>query len=347
MGVVQGEQRNMLVSVGIVAKDAAGVLPQLFSSMLRQTYPLSGIQLVLVDSSSSDDTLEIMQRFCGDYGDTFYQVIVADNPKVLLASGCNVFLEHAVGDILIRLDAHARIPDNFIELNVGNISNGEDIVCGKVQSVPSDDSRKSRIANLAENSMFGGSIAAFRHADTSRYVATGAFAAYRKEVYEAAGFYDERLARTEDNEMHYRMGLSGYRFYYDPRIVSTRKTRPSFGSLLKQKYLNGFWVGVTLHVEPKCFSFYHFVPAVFVLALITTLVVLLMGSPLPFLVLSLLYFFADSVMAVAAGLSEGASVLECLILLGCFPVLHVGYGVGTIVGFLKGAAVLRKGEPNV
>ena len=53
-------------------------------------------------------------------------------------------------------------------------------------------------------------------------VNTLAFAAYRKKVFDDVGLYNEKLVRTEDNEMHYRMKKAGYRFFYNPEIVSYR-----------------------------------------------------------------------------------------------------------------------------
>ena len=44
---------------------------------------------------------------------------------------------------------------------------------------------------------------------------------YRMDILRKIAFYDERLARTKDNEMSYRLRSSGYKLYYDPDIVST------------------------------------------------------------------------------------------------------------------------------
>ena len=207
------------VSFIVVALNAASTIQTLFECLRRQTYPHEWIEVILIDGLSSDATKAEMLRFQAEVND-FWQIKVLDNPKKTLPCGWNVALGAAQGDALVRVDAHVSIPDNFIELNVRDLLQGENICGGKVTSVPADDSQWSFVLNEAENSMFGGGFASFRRAKSEGYVSTAAFAIYRKEVFDTVGQYNETLARTEDNEMHYRMRKAGYRFYYDPEIVS-------------------------------------------------------------------------------------------------------------------------------
>jgi Predicted glycosyltransferases len=53
----------------------------------------------------------------------------------------------------------------------------------------------------------------FRNGGEARYVNALAYALYRREVYDRVGLYDERLRRTEDIDVHYRMRKAGYRFF--------------------------------------------------------------------------------------------------------------------------------------
>ena len=68
------------------------------------------------------------------------------------------------------------------------------------------------------------------------------------------GFYDERLRRTEDNDMHYRMRKAGYRFYFSPDIVSWHAARKTLRGQLSQKWGNGYWIGRTMRIQPRCFA---------------------------------------------------------------------------------------------
>lgn len=162
--------------------------------------------------------------------------------------------------------------------------------------------------------MFGGSIASFRRKEKAGYVSTLAFAAYRKEVFDKVGLFDEHLLRTEDNEMHYRMKKSGYRFFYSPNIVSYRETRPTFKKLLLQKFLNGYWVGVTARFCPKCFSIYHFVPFAFVLSIIITTVLAFLGVWQPFAMLWIVYGACNLLMTFFSCVVNKGKSGYCLLL---------------------------------
>ena len=295
------------VSFIVVALNAASTIQTLFECLRRQTYPHEWIEVILIDGLSSDATKAEMLRFQAEVND-FWQIKVLDNPKKTLPCGWNVALGAAQGDALVRVDAHVSIPDNFIELNVRDLLQGENICGGKVTSVPADDSQCS----------------------------TAAFAIYRKEVFDTVGQYNETLARTEDNEMHYRMRKAGYRFYYDPEIVSYRKTRADLKSLIKQKYYNGYWIGRTLWIEPRCFSLYHFVPLGFVLAIAVSSALVILGMNWPARLLWYAYAAANLLMTVASVIGCKKRNWMFLFLPFIYLSLHVSYGIGTLIGIAGG-----------
>ncbi len=324
---------GMTVSFAVVALNASATIDALFDCLRRQTYPHDRIEVILVDSASADDTRRKMERFCDGAAD-FQRVVVLDNPGKILPCGCNVALKAATGDAVLRVDAHTTLPDDFIALNVRNLEKGEDICGGKVISVPADRTKWSAVLNEAENSMFGGSFAAFRRADTVRYVSAIAFAIYRKSVFDKVGLYNEALTRTEDNDMHYRMKQAGYRFYYDPEIVSKRETRGTLRGLLRQKYLNGYWIGRTLAVQPRCFSVYHFVPLLFVLAIFLAAALALCGVTWPGIALACAYGCANAAMTVMTVIGSPDRNISFICLPVIFFLLHVCYGAGTVAGIV-------------
>ena len=63
--------------------------------------------------------------------------------------------------------------------------------------------------------------------------------------------------------MHYRIRKAGYKICFNPDIISYQNIRNSWCGMLKQKYGNGHWIGLTLGVCPGCFSIHHFVPLAF------------------------------------------------------------------------------------
>lgn len=321
------------VSLIIIALNEEKALPDLLSSIKNQSYDHKAIEIIFVDSMSVDHTKELMDEFIGE--NDFHRVVYKKNPKVIQAGGWNTALDDVSGDIIIRLDAHAYLPEDFIEKNVRCIDEGHDICGGKVKNRIAGRSAWSKIINIAENSMFGGSVAAFRHKDTAGYVPTLAFAAYKREVFEKTGRFNENLVRTEDNEMHYRMRQSGYRFFYNPEIISFRETRPTLRKLLRQKYMNGYWIGLTISVCPRCLSIYHLVPLGFVLAGIVTGLFMCRGIWQLSALLWGAYLTATVVMSLFAVFGERRFNGYYFILPVLFFLLHVDYGMGTLIGIMR------------
>ena len=322
----------MKISFIVVAYNAAGSLGALLEDLLAQTIPHEQIEALLVDSASTDATRAIMLDFAKA---TPFEVKVLDNPRRWLASGINVALAAATGDAIIRLDAHARIPKDFLENNLRALARGEDIVGGCVLGGAPGGAWES-VLRTVDTSRFCGGAAPFRNGGEARYVDTLAYALYRREVYDKVGLYDERLRRTEDNDMHYRMRKAGYRFYFSPDIVSYHAARATMRGQLRQKWGNGYWIGRTMRIQPRCFAPRHLIPALFVLALLCCLLLLPLTA-WPLLLLLSAYLACDLVFAVRGALSqETGRLLALLTLPFLFPAVHVVYGVGTLAGLLSG-----------
>jgi len=320
------------ISFIIVAYNAAESIGALLEDLLAQTIEPEQIQALLVDSASADDTRSLMLDFAKKAP---FEVRVLDNPKRWLAAGINVALAAATGDAIIRLDAHARIPADFLANNLRALEAGEAIVGGCVAGGTPNTAWES-VLRTVDTSRFCGGAAPFRNGGEARYVDTLAYALYRREVYDAVGLYDERLRRTEDNDMHYRMRKAGYSFFFSPEIISYHTARSTMRGQLKQKWGNGYWIGRTMLIQPRCFAPRHLVPAAFVLALTGGMLL----APLcawPLLLLVIAYLLCDLFFALKGAASQDQGrMLAALTLPFLFPAVHIVYGVGTIAGLLSG-----------
>lgn len=324
----------MLVSFIVVAYNAGNKLESLFEDLKKQKYNHKDIEIILVDSDSPDNTKEVMNKFKEQNEDDFKRICVLDNPKKILPCGWNVALAASKGDIILRVDAHSSIPDNFIEKNVEKIQGGEKIVGGHRQSIIDENSSWQKTLLIAEKSVFGSGIASYRRKEEESYVSTLAHAAYSREVFKKVGGYDERLARTEDNEMHYRMKQAGYKFLLSPEIKSYHHARSTLKTMTRQKYLNGYWIGLTLGVCPGCFSIYHFAPLAFVVALIASGIMACAGITWPLVALTAVYMTFNIVNSIFSVIKEKKH-FSYFALPFIFIILHIAYGVGTLYGIIK------------
>lgn len=252
----------MTVSLCIIAYNEEKTIQALLDEVKAQTYPHERMEIILADSMSTDSTPHIMRRFYEENTD-FCKVVLVKNRAGNQAGGWNTVLRRASKDIIIRVDAHASIPEDFVAKNVRRIEAGEDVVGGQRPCIMKDDTPWKQTLLLAESSMFGSSIAVFRRSSKKSYVKSVFHPAYRREVFDKVGFFNENLGRTEDNEMSYRIRKAGYRILYDPDIISWQFGRDTLRAMLKQKYGNGYWIGLTSGICPECLSLYYFIPFAF------------------------------------------------------------------------------------
>jgi glycosyltransferase involved in cell wall biosynthesis len=324
----------MTISLCVVAYNEEKVINNLLSEIKNQTYPHEFIEIILVDSNSVDATKQIMTDFSNE-DNGFERVSVIDNPKRKQAYGWNIAINNSVNDIIIRVDAHASIPGDFVKKNVECIQSGEYVCGGKRPNIIDDETPWKKTLLLAESSMFGSSIANYRRGTNENiYVKSMFHAAYRREVFEKAGVFNENLGRTEDNEIHYRIRKNGYRLCYNPDIISYQHTRNSLKKMLRQKFANGYWVGLTLSVCPKCLSLFHFIPLVFVLGIIFTSVLAIAGFAILSYIMWAAYWLLSITMAVLLIRDENFNLTSAALPF-LFFLLHVCYGAGTVAGIIK------------
>lgn len=324
----------MLVSLCMIAYNEQDALDGLFRDISLQDYPHDQIEVIFIDSMSTDKTHDKMQNFKEmDFG--FKNISVIRCKKVNQAYSWNVALMHARGDIIIRVDAHARIPRNFVSRNVYNIKSGEDVVGGGRPNITSDVSSWKLTLLAAEDSLFGSSVASYRRPATQKEYLDSLFhAAYKREVIQTVGGFNEDLGRTEDNEFHYRIRKAGYKMCCCPDIISYQHSRNNLKDMIRQKYSNGRWIGLTVSECPGCLSYFHFAPFALVIALIFFSILAALGFPIFLYVLLIIYGMFDIVNTVGCLTLKNAQI-QFLLLPLIFPALHISYGIGTIVGLLQ------------
>ena len=334
---------KMTVSLCIIANNEEKALVGLLQQITAQTYPKDKTEIVLVDCCSEDTTRNIMESFAAENNDKYLNIQVLDNPRKNQAAGWNAAISSALGDVIIRVDAHAEIPEDFIAQNAALIESGEYVCGGARPSKLDSPTPMKEMLFLAESSMFGSSPAGYRRkSGEKKYVSSVFHGAYKREVFEKVGGFNEDLGRTEDNELHYRIRKAGYRICQGSNIVSYQHVRGDLSSMLAQKYGNGKWIGLTMSVCYQCISSFHFVPFFFVSIMICALLLFVSAfitghawMTYPFIFVFGCYLLADIMMTIAAVAASEKKYAAYFLLPAVFFLLHVSYGTGTMIGLLQ------------
>jgi glycosyltransferase involved in cell wall biosynthesis len=198
---------NPVVSVLVVCRNEALYIDNCLHSILHQDFNLSQLELIVVDGVSEDKTVEIINRILKSSA-IKWQLL--HNPGKTLSSGWNIGIKASSGEYIIRIDAHASIPANFISQNVLflNQNPNADVVGGRL-TVEGNGFAGSLIA-VTQNSLFGVGNSPFRTATQTQKADTAVYGMYRKKVFETVGLFNESLARNQDIEFHKRVVKAGF-----------------------------------------------------------------------------------------------------------------------------------------
>ena len=158
----------MQISIGIAAYNEEKNLPRLLKDLCAQDYPKDKIELVFADGCSRDGTRALLERFAQEENG-FRQVVILENKKVWQAPAHNLIIENFTGDALIKVDAHASLPPDFISSCARRLESEK--VCGGPRPCITDsDAPAKRLLLTAESSMFGSGFAIYRRAEKQGYV---------------------------------------------------------------------------------------------------------------------------------------------------------------------------------
>ncbi len=332
------------VSVVIPVRNESRYIERCLSAVMNQDCPSRLVEVLIVDGMSEDGTRDMIRSKLRAFRDGKFQspsigsqivgkVKVLDNPLRATPTALNIALQHASGDVVVRVDGHCRIPPDYVSRCVKVLQEtGADCVGGLVEAV--GETWTAQGIALAQNSVFGVGGVAFR---TGRrrpgYVDTVAFGAYRRQVFDHVGRFDEEFLCNEDDEFNFRLIQAGGKIWLDPSIRSIYYSRAGLHSLWYQYFRYGFYKVLLIHKRRGVPSWRHLVPGAFVLALLGSLILTIftrqafwtLGITGPYLVASAL----ASLWAVRSD----PRTLPVLPL--AFATMHLAYGLGFLVGLWR------------
>lgn len=302
-------------------------------SIKAQTYPFDMMDILVVDGGSKDKTREIVDDFASSHSN----VRLLDNPGRIQAIAFNIGVKNSDAPYVIRLDAHVSYEVHYIERCIKHLETMPEV--GDVGGICETKVRRpgilpESIAVLCQ-SKFGIGGAAFRVGASAGYVDTVPFGAFPRHVIIEIGGMREDLARAEDNEYVSRIRRAGYKVYLDPDIISTYYARDTFTGIIKQMYANGKSIGQLFYVDRSAIGLRHFVPLAFVLGLLFSICGAFIWFPIIYLLFTVigLYSIVNILATCFECKKHGWKYIVVLPIL--FMSVHISYGIGTILGFIK------------
>jgi len=300
------------------------------SSMVCQSYPNENYEIIVVDGLSDDGTRKIIERFQQQYKN----IKLLDNPSQTVPQALNIGLSHAKGNVIVRVDGHAIIEKDYLSKCVKYLQRTRvECVGGVIESV--NETFIGKAIALAMAYPFGVGNAHFRTSGKEGFVDTIAFGAYRREVFDKIGYFDEELVRCQDDEFNYRLRKFGGKIFLTPKIKSYYYPRANLKKLWHQYFSYGLWKIRVLQKHFKRMQLRQFVPPAFVSSLITTGILGIFSNTMLFAFYSVTLMYMVTALFVSFKISIKSEFKYFTVLPIIFPILHVSYGLGFLWGIVK------------
>ena len=333
------------VSVIIPCLNEVRFIGACLESVLCGDFPREDLEVLVVDGDSDDGTARILDSYVARLSN----VRRLRNPRRNTPAGLNIGLAHARGSIIVRLDAHAAYPSNYIALLVHWLENsGADNVGGVWKTLPLDESRTSRAIAIALSHRFGVGNSHFRiGTQEPRWVETVPFGCYRREVFDRIGLFDEELLRNQDDEFNYRLIRSGGRILLVPEICSQYFARDSYRRLWRMYFQYGLFKPLVIRKTGCVMRFRHLIPALFVFSVVIGALAGLWVRPLLVISGAIAGLYAAGALYASFSASRrGAGCVLIPWLWLAFATTHCAYGLGFVSGIYKMAARRWRGAPS-
>ena len=189
------------VAIVIPCRNEEKYIARCIDSILLQDYLHENLSVYICDGKSTDSTVAIIN----DYSIKHSNIHLLVNEKQTTPFALNLGIKNSSSDIVIILGAHAELYSDYVSNCVDAFNFGTNIGCtgGIIENVYENEI--AEVIGKAMSSSFGVGNAHFRTGNKDGFVDTVAFGAYKQEVFDKIGLFDEELIRNQDDEFNYRL----------------------------------------------------------------------------------------------------------------------------------------------
>lgn len=323
------------VSIIMPIRNEVDFIARSLEAALKQKYSVDCLEILVVDGDSDDGTYEYLTNYLQQEltSKPLPSVRFLSNPSRYMPAGFNLALRQAQGEVIIVVGGHCLIAPDYVQQCVHILEQTQaDCVGGPM--VTQGETYMAQAIAQAQSSPFGVGGVAFR---TGRieggYVDTVAFGAYRREVFDRIGTFDEELIRNQDDEFNFRLTQAGGKIWLDPAIRSVYYSRATLPRLWRQYYQYGLYKVRVIQKRQAVPSWRHLVPALFVLALMASVVLTLITGRRVWLG-SVAGPYLAANLAASFWTARGNAIFGP-VLPFAFATLHLAYGFGFLVGLWR------------
>jgi len=339
----------LAVSVIVPCYNEEATMDLLLKAIEQQTFPHDQFEVIIADGLSTDQTRQVIHEF--QTANIDLKISLVDNPKRIIPSGLNCAIQAATGKYIIRLDAHSKPYPDYIEKCFQDLEAG----CGEnvggiweIQPGFNEIGKSSWVARgiaVATAHPLGVGDAFYRYTARAQYVDTVPFGAFRRQLIDQVGYFDETLLTNEDYEFNVRIRQSGGKIWLNPAIRSVYFARPTLLSLIHQYWRYGFWKGRMLYRYPNTLRWRQILPPLYVAGLVVMLILTLFIKWLGLLLILQIGLYSLALLIVGIQVSWRKKDFPLLFSTPlAIAAMHLTWGSGLLWSLLT--SFIKKGYPH-
>ena len=327
-----------MISVIVPIRNEEEFIAATLDGLLGQDYPGDCFEVLVVDGESTDATIRIVS----EYAEKHPQLKLFSNPKKWSSAARNIGIQNSTGDVVVIVDGHCEFVNDQYLKNVQAAFSRTDVDClGRPQCMEtSGGSPMQQAIAVARASRLGHHPDSYIYSDKEIEVPAHSVAvAYRNEVFEKVGLFDEAFDACEDVELNHRVDKAKLTCLLAPKILLRYHPRSSLSGLFRQMGRYGRGRVRLWRKHPDTFSLKSFIPAFFAVFVVLggLLALFLPVLRLPyFAVLGLYAAIVLSFSVLAAWTERKASL--AVNMPSVFPAIHFGAGWGMLRELLFGSS---------
>lgn len=321
-----GQADEVPVSVIMPAYNAESTIGEAIESILAQDYA-GPVELIVADGSDNSKTAKRVREVAPD-------ARVVANPKRTIPDGLNAALRVATAAIVVRCDAHARLPPTYLRRAVATLRRtGAGNVGGR--QVPLGTSWFTRAVALAQTTWLGTGGARHRQGGAEGVVDTVYLGTFRRDALAKIGDFNTACWVNEDYEINWRLRSHGEVVWFDPALEVIYRPRQNLGTLARQYFNYGGGKLTMLRLYPKSVRLRQVAAPALLLGMLASVLLAATGAVAAALATPVAWLGVLIGGAAVVGVRRGDSAALLLPLV--LATIHLSWGSGFITAAIFGA----------
>lgn len=306
------------VSVVLPVLNEEDYLVHAVEAILQQKFT-GQIEVLLSIGPSIDRTMQVAEELAKKDS----RVRIIENPTGRTAAGLNLAIKHSKFPVIVRVDGHSNIPENYIELAVQLLEKTGAVNVGGLMAAEGRTPFERAVAG-AMRSPLGVGAAKFHTGGQAGEVDTVYLGVFKRDALLAVGGFDEHFTRAQDWELNYRLRKNGGKIFFDPRLTVTYRPRRSLKALAKQYFEYGRWRRVVSRTHKGTINLRYLAPPITLIGVILSII---LGYTHPILLAPALVYF---LFLILGSFMIGKSFKEVLYLPMILATMQMSWGAGFI-----------------